>query len=229
MSAFVLKLIAMVTMIIDHVTMVFAPKDNIVLNYIGRGIGRIAFPIFCFLLVEGFYHTRNVWKYIARLAVFAVLSEIPFDMAVSAKTIDWEMQSVMLTLLIGLCCIALVDHLKRKFYPVQLGVYTLLSSAVIIVAGVGAMALGTDYGMFGIVVILIMYFARTSKPLQLVGFIGASILSYGLRTTETIGALAFIFIFLYNGEKGPDDRRLFYLVYPVHLMVLGALKMFVFV
>ncbi|MBP5185233.1 MAG: hypothetical protein J6113_09005 [Lachnospiraceae bacterium] len=228
MSGFVLKLIAMVTMIIDHVTAVFVPTGTVA-YFIGRAIGRVAFPLFCFLLVEGFYHTKSIKKYVLRLAAFALISEIPFDLAIRRKFFDWNYQSVMLTLLIGLVCIGLVEYIKQRFYPMQLFVYTVLSSLVMLAAGILAMALGTDYGMFGIVVILIMYFARRSKPLQLAGFIGASVLSYGLSGTETIGALAFIFIFLYNGKKGPDDKKAFYLVYPLHLLVLGILKMFVFV
>lgn len=80
MSTFALKLIAIITMLIDHIGAVFIPS-NTGLYLVFRSIGRLSFPIFCFLIVEGFYHTRNVKKYLIRLGIFAFISEIPFDLA----------------------------------------------------------------------------------------------------------------------------------------------------
>ena len=227
MSVFVLKIIAMVTMLIDHITATFVTRGT-VLYMAGRLIGRIAFPIFCFLIVEGFYHTRNVWMYLLRLAILAVISEIPFDMMIYGRYIDWNYQNVVVTLFIGLLAITLIDNIKRKFYPTQLALYTVLSCLVIFTAGFGAQAMGTDYGMFGVAVIIIFYFARSNKFFMVLGFVGACMLAYGLLNSELAGAVAFAFIFNYNGEKGPNDHKLFYLFYPVHLFVLGALSMFVF-
>ena len=80
MSTFALKLIAIITMAIDHVTAVFIP-NNTEVYLVGRLIGRLAFPIFAFLLVEGFFHTSNIKKYLTRLGIFALISELPFDLA----------------------------------------------------------------------------------------------------------------------------------------------------
>lgn len=96
LNSFQLKCIAVITMIIDHTGAVLFP-DNMTLRYIGR----IAFPIFCFLLVEGFFHTRDVRKYMLRLGMFAVISEIPYDLAFRDTVIEFEHQNVFFTLFIG--------------------------------------------------------------------------------------------------------------------------------
>ena len=96
LNSYQLKCIAIITMLIDHIGAVLFP-ENLVLRYIGR----ISFPIFCFLLAEGFYHTKNVKKYMMRLAVFAVLSEIPYDLAFRNTYIEFTRQNVFFTLLIG--------------------------------------------------------------------------------------------------------------------------------
>ncbi len=226
MSAFVLKIIAMVTMIIDHMSVVFL-QDNLTLLRIGRSIGRLAFPIFCFLIVEGYHHTKNVWKYMLRLLIFAVISEVPFDMMADGKFAAWENFNVLWTLLFGLLAITLVDLLKQKFYPMQMGIYTILSCIVIFATGLGAEFLGTDYGMFGVVVILIMFFARGHVLVMAAGFAIVSIFYYQWNVTPYFAIFAFIPIYFYNGKKGPDDKKLFYLVYPVHMAILGFVNMFV--
>ncbi|WP_461817744.1 TraX family protein, partial [Faecalimonas sp.] len=95
-NSFQLKIIAIIAMIIDHIGLFFFPE-----HILFRIIGRISFPIFAFLIVEGFYHTRDIWKYMFRLGVFAVLSEIPFDLLTTGKVFDLRHQNVFFTLLIG--------------------------------------------------------------------------------------------------------------------------------
>lgn len=160
-SGFTLKMIALVTMFIDHATATilegylygyqyglcdsFVNADNFTiwnnLYYVLRGVGRLAFPIYCFLIVEGFLHTRNVKKYLGRLLVFALISEIPFDLAVFHaingdnfmtvfdywgnmevfwKWLKWMMsyQNVYFTLFLGLATIAMMDWVQR-FFPIS--------------------------------------------------------------------------------------------------------------
>ncbi len=99
-NSFQLKWIAVITMIIDHTGAVLFP-DNMVFRYIGR----IAFPIFCFLLVEGFFHTRDVRKYMLRLGLFALISEIPYDLAFRDTVLEFEHQNVFFALLLGVVMI----------------------------------------------------------------------------------------------------------------------------
>ena len=103
LSGSTLKIIEMVTMLIDHIgaavlaRMIIAGNADLYDAYRTlRMIGRIAFPIFCFLLIEGFQHTKNAKKYAERLFLFAAISEIPFDLAFSAKVLEFQYQNVFL-------------------------------------------------------------------------------------------------------------------------------------
>ncbi|HEX3021536.1 MAG TPA: TraX family protein, partial [Lachnospiraceae bacterium] len=137
-SGSTIKLVAIFTMLIDHTAATILEKiisksgmydyysgNNILYNIysIMRSIGRLAFPIFCFLLVEGLIHTRNKWKYALRMALFAVISEVPFDLAFANKPISWENQSVYFTLLIGLLVMVGFEYignvvLNKKWFPI---------------------------------------------------------------------------------------------------------------
>lgn len=116
-SGSTLKLFAIITMLIDHTgaTVIRAILQHPDITYdaalkatwqsiysMSRSIGRFAFPVFCFLLVEGFLHTRNVYKYAGRMFLFALISEIPFDIALKSGWYDPSKQNVYFTLLIGL-------------------------------------------------------------------------------------------------------------------------------
>lgn len=106
-------MIALVTMLIDHIGFIFYP-DMIAL----RVIGRIAFPIYCFLLVQGFLHTSNLKKYMVRMGVFALLSEVPFDLARAGYWLDLSRQNVFITLFLGLCCMTIYRLSEKKQQPV---------------------------------------------------------------------------------------------------------------
>ena len=131
MSSLVLKITALITMIIDHYGAIF--QGNIIIY---RIIGRLAFPIYCFLLVEGYTHTSNIKKYASRLIAFAIISEIPFDLAFFGK-IGFEHQNIFFTLFIGLAAIYFIDNKEGK--------YSTNSAFIIIAASVIATLLRTDY------------------------------------------------------------------------------------
>lgn len=230
-----LKWIAIITMLIDHigasiltkkllymganaeefggVTAAFVEQYNN-LYYImrmTRNIGRIAFPIFCFLLVEGFLRTKNFGKYALRMTLFALLSEIPFDLVFSGKVVAWEYQNVMITLLIGMFtmygCKMIEDKIQNNMSRFVLcGVFFAVGAMV-------AELLKTDYGAKGIIPIMILYFLRQYKPYQLIG--GAVSFVW-----ELPAPLAFLFVGFYNGERGMKMKYFFYLFYPLHLFVL---------
>ena len=130
LSGSALKIIAMVTMLIDHIGAavlvryllgmqshigsIEAYNQLFILYRVLRGIGRISFPIYCFLLVEGFQKTRNLKKYILRLGIFAVIAEVPFDLCFSSRVVCLEHQSVMLTLLVGVITMWGVSLLEAR-------------------------------------------------------------------------------------------------------------------
>lgn len=149
-----IKLFAIITMFIDHIGAVIIERyisvanvDTIIYNsditewfpryglvYIAdlifRSIGRMGFPLFIFLLVEGFVHTRNRVKYIARLAVFAIISEVPFNLAIANKAYDEGYQSVFFTLLLGFLFMCWDDYLKNKVFSKLVGILSLAVSSV---------------------------------------------------------------------------------------------------
>ena len=102
MSSFVLKVIACLTMLIDHAAVVFRADISADAYWVMRGVGRLAFVIFCFFIVEGFIRTRSRGAYALRLGLFALLSEIPFDLMVYGRVMEMSGQNVYLTLLLGL-------------------------------------------------------------------------------------------------------------------------------
>ena len=137
-NAFQLKCIAIVTMFIDHVGAILFPGELIF-----RYIGRISFPIFCFLLIEGFSHTRDIRKYMILLAIFALISEIPYDLAFRHTWFDIERQNVFFTLLIG---IVMMYALERCATWPEKAIVVILSMWI-------AVVLKTDYNFKGILLI----------------------------------------------------------------------------
>ena len=244
-SSAVLKNIAVVTMLIDHIGAVIVIRlliqkglygamvdQEAYIAWVGQNrgmygtymamriIGRLAFPIYCFLLAEGFQKTHNVKKYLGRMLLFALISEIPFDLALSGRLWNTEYQNVFFTLFIGLMVIAglrLVDQRLagtetwRKLAGV--GLY-----AVIIVAGsVLALVLKTDYSFKGILAITVLYLFRSRRKAQVWAGVIVFLLMDGL---EMIAALSFLLIWFYNGERGRQNKYFFYFFYPVHLLLL---------
>lgn len=170
-----------------------------------RMIGRPAFPIFCFLLVEGFLHTKQVKKYILRMLVFVCISEIPFDLALHGVWFDWNYQSVYVTLLIGLVMIWVLQ--QREFSAVW-RVGTVLAACVL------AELVRCDYGAKGIVLIAVLFLLRDSKTMQ-------SLAGAVCTAWELPAPAAFLPIWFYNGERGRQPKWFFYWFYPIHLLLYG--------
>ena len=202
-DGFTLKCIAMVCMLIDHTGAVLFPQYRIL-----RVIGRLAFPIYCFLLVEGAMHTSNIRKYEMRLFGFALLSEIPFDLAFR-RGINWDHQNVFFTLLLGVVAVDLAKQCRNKLSEV------LIFSVMIVVAEF----LNTDYGGKGIVFILCYYLLYERKVVKQLLFAFENFLLYG-RGVQMYASLAVVPMLMYNGKKGPSLKYFFYVFYPLHLLIL---------
>ena len=157
-----LKLLAMITMLIDHVGYGIYYRFYEVDNFYTamRLIGRMAFPLYCFLLVEGFFHTSNFIKYAIRLLILATISEFPFDVAVNLHPSFFDYNNVVFTLLIGLLTIGAIDYIKGDNIS-WLDSTALQTFAIIAVYAVGclfAFVMHTDYGYTGVTVIVAMYY-----------------------------------------------------------------------
>lgn len=252
-----LKWLAIIMMAIDHVGAVivggFVFFRGTVVNpdlehvyWLMRNIGRLAFPIFCFLLVEGFFHTRSRKNYMIRLFLFALVSEFSFDLAFGDSYIDMEYQNVFFVLFIGFAVIWIMENLKGS--PVRQTLVVLAGCAL-------SEIIMCDYGLIGVVLIVIFYVFRQDKAKRVV--VGALWLYFGTALhfavelgpwivlygnkwevasylsdsglTELPGVLAFVLIGMYNGEKGkPFPKYFFYAFYPVHLLILGLLRILLF-
>ncbi len=225
-----LKLIACITMLIDHfghAIVPYLPVPYMVnLYYACRIIGRIAFPIYCFLLVEGMHHTRNPGKYIGRLAIGILLAELPFDILFEGR-ISWEYQSVMVTLTLGAVMLLCMQKTEKH------GLKLLMVLPFVLMAEL----LKSDYGGWGIVMIAIFaLFDRLS--LQIIAMIltsammnSAAVPVFGVYLSIQIFAvLAMVPIRLYSGKKLTRSKTMqwaFYLFYPLHLLVLWMILGFI--
>ena len=229
LSAGSLKWIAIAAMFIDHFFAgVFAPlysggffvntniiKYGVDIYEIGRTIGRFAFPVFCFLLVEGFFHTKSRVKYLCNLVIFALVSEVPFDLLLK-KQIDFSAQNVYFTLAISLAVLWGIEQVKKRLEKDPI-ISIFLQGTVILAGCLLAYMLHTDYSYHGVVLVLIFYYYRNNRFLaSLVGYV------WFLSSPWTI--TAFIAVLFYNGKRGKGLKYFFYAFYPAHLLLLYGLR-----
>lgn len=188
-------------------------------------IGAVAFPLFCFLLVEGYTHTHSKKKYIGRLALFALISEIPFDItffnqfAKSNNTypLYWGYQNVMVTYLLGICTLALIDYLQRV-KPKVLQMFLQCGSVFAIVL-LAEEVIHCDYEGYGVFLVVVFYILRKSRIVQVAGVLLLSTMRYTQYPVALLVAL--LLILLYNGKRGTNHHKyFFYAFYPSHMVVL---------
>ena len=219
-----LKIIAMISMIFDHVGDMFFTD-----LLWPRMIGRLAMPLFSFCIAEGYSHTRDKNKYLSRMFIFALVSEVPFDLAFTGK-VDLAHQNIMLTYFISILSLVLFDLIRGKRSE-ETGKYrvgrTILGIIEVIgMAGV-ALLVAADYTVFAVISVFLFYVLKDTKSVirdaSGVGF---------LAVTRTMGfycttGLSIIPLLLYNGKKGRGLKWLFYVFYPGHLLVLYLIKMMI--
>ncbi|MEG2258882.1 MAG: TraX family protein, partial [Oscillospiraceae bacterium] len=202
-------------------------------------VGRIAFPIFAFQLVEGYFHTKSLKKYLLRMLAFAIISEIPFDLMTAGTVFYPFHQNVIFTLLIGLLMIAGIEKVRQK----NRVLLTIAAGTGIAAAACLAAAFGfVDYMWYGILTVLIFYVFRGFNGawiFQLIGlFLVNGVLFEGIEYAVSVFGLSFfvqgqafavlalIPIWLYNGKKGFDNKFAqysFYVFYPLHMLILGLI------
>ena len=229
LNGFHLKLIAICTMFIDHMGATLFP-DAMWL----RCIGRMAFPIFCFLIAEGCIYTHDRKKYAARLLVFALLSEIPFDL-MSGGTVWYPYtQNVLWTLLAGALVCWLMDSALKKRTPSAF----VLTGAVMVAACCLLELVNTDYGGWGMLLVAMFYGihrAPNSPAVKMAAqALGLAVFAVGVMngrviTIELWALVALLPIWCYNGRRGYSNRAVqygFYAFYPVHILILSLIAMY---
>lgn len=218
-----LKYLAFISMLIDHVNnaIVTPMLDGggflLYLSNIFSILGRIAFPIFIFFIVEGFFKTSNRKKYLITLLIFGVISEVPFDMFTSKTFFDPHWNNMMFTLALCLITIWIIDSIKNKLDNKVL--WYVISIIIVILFGFLAMQLSLDYDYHAIVVAYFFYIFY-DKPI-----LGAG-LGYLSIIKELYSFLGFGMTLTYNGERGRQYKWLNYFFYPVHILILGILRFY---
>ena len=222
MSSFVLKIIAIVSMVFDHTGYIIFGNFSW-MNYIGR----LAFPIFAFCITEGYEHTSNLKKYFYRLFLFAIISQIPYMMFLSVFTNNIWHLNILFTLILGLFAITIYEKINNHYLGI---LFVTLCSIV-------AQFLFFDYGWFGIAIIFIFHIFKNKIIWMNLFFILATFVNYFYKyvTTFRIEYLFIIFfcclslipINTYNGKKGTNIKYLLYLFYPLHLIILYLVHVFI--
>lgn len=225
MSSFVLKIIACISMFCDHIGDAFIGKLTF-LNYIGR----LAFPLFCFQIVQGYIHTHDIKKYILRLSLFALISQIPF-MLFYHIVFDSFAINVIFTLLFGLFTILIYDKYNKS-----------VGACFCLLLGIIAQVCQFDYGFFGVFIIFMFYVLRNKKTAMSLVFALAVLIRYSIPLLQYGLSLSYLFsngkysmmvystifsivpILFYNGKKGKNAKYLFYIFYPVHLLILSVIS-----
>ena len=235
-SANTLRLLAILLMISDHVWATFLSLGDWMTH-----IGRIAFPIFAFQLVEGFVHTKNVKKYALRLGIFALISELPFNLFYSSRWFNPYHQNVLFTLLLGLAAMVVLDKMKKEKTAKSIGIGVLLL-ALLCAASVVTFP---DYGFTGLATIVLFYVCRDfplAWLMQAVGMVLIHIVFFeGQYIPVTLGSfyyefptqgfavLALIPIWCYAGKKGRSNKFIqygSYAFYPAHMIILYLIRYF---
>lgn len=215
MSSFVIKCIACITMLLDHIKY----SGPVFQNFLTEYFGRLSFPLFAFLASEGYRHTSDLKKYYKRLIIFGIISQIPF-MLFRTLVGEWKMLNIMFTLLLGIISINIYDKIKKKYISIPLVIFTVFLGVL----------LKVDYGWLGVLTVFLMYAFRDKKYfLPLIYEITIFIYYYSVFGNKYIFNTRNVLLMLftwsatfiinkYNGEKGKSIKYFFYWFYPIHML-----------
>lgn len=220
-----LKYIAFVSMLIDHINkaLIWPNLDGggalLFISSIFDVIGRIAFPLFSFFIVEGFFRTHDKKKYLLHLLFFAVISEIPYDMFSSKVILEFRLNNVLFSLALSLITIWILDEFRKR-YEDKLGrFWILISIPLLIIMFFLSNFVSGDYDFHAIMTAFVFYMLY-ERP------VAGAICAYLTIVKEFWSILGFGLTILYNGEKGKQNKIFNYLFYPVHLFILGLLRFY---
>ena len=235
LSGFDLKLLAMLLMLCDHLWATIIHGNDWL-----TCVGRLAFPIFAFQIAEGWVHTGNRKEYRRRVLLWALISEIPFNLMAAGGFIYPFHQNVMFTFWLAMLLMGLIDRGAQKSRPA----YILSIAAALLGGYLLGFVLFVDYYGYGVVMVLVFYLAQKVPYRRLVQLLGIGYLNlfvmkglvypvvlFGqewLFPQQGFALLALPLIWLYNGRPGTRNkmaRRLGYAFYPAHMLILALLAM----
>ena len=239
LSAAALHILAMAFMLMDHLWATLLPAQEWL-----TCVGRIAFPIFAFMAVEGYFHTHNLKKYLLRMLIFAVISEVPFDLMYGGTWFYPVHQNVIWTLMMGLAGIHLMETVRKKK---RTFVYILVSAIIVILGGLLGTLSMVDYYGIGVLTVFIFYFFRGRKwwcllgqmlalywvNVELLGGLMYPIRLFGMEfelCQQGLALLALLPIWLYRGRQGYHSKPFQYFCYafyPIHMLVIVLVLNFI--
>lgn len=238
-----LKIIALVTMLIDHIgSIIIYPlyMNACFVNGVGlmgdsmpdkakilyqiyvllRFIGRIAFPIFAFMLTEGFIHTKNLKKYFIRMFLFAIISEIPYDIANSNSIFNPYSQNVLWTFVMAM---VLMIILKNYIFKIKNKNICKVATFLMILL-FAFITMYCDGGLGGILLIASMYIFKNNKVTYWIcSVISIFIMAFNSSPLQLFAITSLLLIELYNGKTTNKNKYIFYIFYPAHLLILSLI------
>lgn len=218
MTSFGLKLLAMFSMIFDHIGHMFFPNDILY-----RVIGRLAYPIFAFQLSVGYSHTKHKEKHILKMILFAIISQIPFMFFIgTVEPNQGHFLNIGFTFSLALLCMYIIENIKDYFYKgFALSTVLLLSCFLPI-----------DYGVWGVLLCVCFYICRNHKYLNVI--VSCALMLFKILISGNIAYSAMLYalfpIFMYNDKKGLDNKfskYLFYVFYPAHMILFTIIKILI--
>lgn len=194
-------------------------------------VGDIAYPLLFLLISEGYRYTKDRKKYITRMLIFALISEIPFDVGffsiLSTREgtfpFYWKYQNVLFTYFFSLVCLYGIDKIKEHLSENRNGKRPLFIffAALCLVATISITELlHCDYGATGVLLIIFFYLFRDRRFFQASALLFVHMIASGSQPNIFV-VIAAVMICLYSGKKGKDiNKYFFYLFYPIHIMIL---------
>lgn len=227
-----IKYIAMFTMFLSHLAqtgfLYDLGPDYWTMADIFVFLGRISMPIFCFFTVQAVIYTSNIKKYFMRMFIFALISEIPFDLAIHENLFYTDSQNVIFTLLIGALAIYFIDLLLKRDINLFIRIIGIILISVLFM--LLASILQTDYEFMGVLAIILIYLAKDSKFLTALAIIIGFAFEFAIGGYRIAVSYGFVYlsvplIMLYNGQRGKQNKWAFYIFYPAHLLIIYFLKL----
>ena len=237
MTSASLHIMAMAFMLLDHLWATVIPGNDWM-----TCIGRLAFPIFAFMIAEGCLRTRSIKKYALRMLIFAVISEIPFNLAFSGRIFYPTHQNVLWTFLIAIMLVWLNEKAREKN---KLWLTLLTGAGSILIGAIVGIVTMVDYHHVGVLTVLVFYFFHDRKwwcylaqlvclvymNFEMLGGLGYELEIFGKEfflVRQGLAVFALAAIWLYRGKKGYQSRVFKYVnyaFYPGHLVILWVLAL----
>ncbi len=215
-----LKLIAMIAMTCDHVGLQLLPQV-----WILRIIGRLAFPIYAYMIAEGCRHTRNRTKYLLRVTGLAAVCQVVYFLAMGSLYM-----SILVTFSLSIALIGLIENVqKKRTTGAAVAAFGALAATAFVCVGLPMILKGTDfavdYGLLGVLLPVLIYFGKPHENYLITGLILMGLLNGGM---QWFGLAAVPLLAVYNGQRGKGNvGKFFYIYYPVHLVVIHGLSLLI--